>query len=844
MPDLTVGKPPFLYNLNTMVIVLLYQLITSQRGKLFKGRVEKSVRTLTDLCYLCGGFILTCMTDYLNELNESQREAVLYNEGPSLVIAGAGSGKTRVLTYKIAYLLDNGYEPWSILALTFTNKAAREMKERIARQVGQERARYLWMGTFHSIFSRILRAEAEALGFTPNSTIYDATDSKSLVKTIIKEMNLDDKVYKPGMVQGRISNAKNHLVLPEAYAANAELIEADRAAKVPLLHEIYLRYWNRCRQSDAMDFDDLLLYTYLLFRTRPDICDKYAARFRYILVDEYQDTNFAQHSIVLQLTQKHQFVCVVGDDAQSIYSFRGANIDNILNFTRTYKDARLFKLEQNYRSTQTIVNAANSLIAKNRDQIQKEVFSEKDKGEPIGVFAAYSDVEEGEIVTNKIAQLHAKSGYAYHDFAILYRTNAQSRIFEEALRKRSIPYRIYGGLSFYQRKEVKDVVAYFRLAVNPHDEEAFKRVINYPARGIGNTTLGKLTEAAGRCEVSLWKVLCEPLSYGVELNKGTYTKLQGFRDLISEFVTLAREQDAYTLGMELVKRSGIMAEIYQDRSPENMSRQENIEELVNGMRDFCDGRQEEGSPHVLLSDYLSEIALLTDQDEEQGEAQPKVTLMTIHSAKGLEFPNVFVVGLEENLFPSPLSSASYRALEEERRLFYVAVTRAEDHCYLSYAKSRFKYGKMEFCNPSRFLKDIDVRYLQVPQEELMGTRIEEKASCFRKEASRASYEREPRETGPSMFDGGPMPEEPHRFVPPRTLRRIPDASPSAAPAGPSAGGLSAGMWIEHERFGKGEVTRVEGNGDNCKATVQFQHAGVKQLLLKFARFKIIDSNTK
>ncbi len=811
---------------------------------MFKGRVEKSVRTLTDLCYLCGGFILTCMTDYLNELNESQREAVLYNEGPSLVIAGAGSGKTRVLTYKIAYLLDNGYEPWSILALTFTNKAAREMKERIARQVGQERARYLWMGTFHSIFSRILRAEAEALGFTLNFTIYDATDSKSLVKTIIKEMNLDDKVYKPGMVQGRISNAKNHLVLPEAYAANAELIEADRAAKVPLLHEIYLRYWNRCRQSDAMDFDDLLLYTYLLFRTRPDICDKYAARFRYILVDEYQDTNFAQHSIVLQLTQKHQFVCVVGDDAQSIYSFRGANIDNILNFTRTYKDARLFKLEQNYRSTQTIVNAANSLIAKNRDQIQKEVFSEKDKGEPIGVFAAYSDVEEGEIVTNKIAQLHAKSGYAYHDFAILYRTNAQSRIFEEALRKRSIPYRIYGGLSFYQRKEVKDVVAYFRLAVNPHDEEAFKRVINYPARGIGNTTLGKLTEAAGRCEVSLWKVLCEPLSYGVELNKGTYTKLQGFRDLISEFVTLAREQDAYTLGMELVKRSGIMAEIYQDRSPENMSRQENIEELVNGMRDFCDGRQEEGSPHVLLSDYLSEIALLTDQDEEQGEAQPKVTLMTIHSAKGLEFPNVFVVGLEENLFPSPLSSASYRALEEERRLFYVAVTRAEDHCYLSYAKSRFKYGKMEFCNPSRFLKDIDVRYLQVPQEELMGTRIEEKASRFRKEASRASYEREPRETGPSMFDGGPMPEEPHRFVPPRTLRRIPDASPSAAPAGPSAGGLSAGMWIEHERFGKGEVTRVEGNGDNCKATVQFQHAGVKQLLLKFARFKIIDSNTK
>lgn len=780
------------------------------------------------------------MTDYLNELNESQRAAVLYNEGPSLVIAGAGSGKTRVLTYKIAYLLDNGYEPWSILALTFTNKAAREMKERIARQVGVERARYLWMGTFHSIFSRILRAEAGALGFTSNFTIYDATDSKSLIKAIIKEMSLDDKVYKPGMVQGRISQAKNHLVLPEAYAANAELVEADQAAKVPLVREIYLRYWNRCRQSDAMDFDDLLLYTYLLFHTRPDICDKYAARFRYILVDEYQDTNFAQHSIVLQLTQKQQFVCVVGDDAQSIYSFRGANIDNILNFTRTYKDARLFKLEQNYRSTQTIVNAANSLIAKNRDQIRKEVFSEKDKGEPIGVFAAYSDVEEGEIVANKIVQLHAKDGYAYHDCAILYRTNAQSRIFEEALRKRGIPYRIYGGLSFYQRKEVKDVVAYFRLVVNPNDEEAFKRVINYPARGIGNTTLGKLAEAAGRFQVSLWKVLCEPLSYGVELNKGTHAKLQGFRELISEFVRLAQEKDAYTLGMELVRRSGIMAEVYQDRSPENLSRQENIEELVNGMRDFCEGRQEEGNPHLLLADYLSEIALLTDQDEDKGETQPKVTLMTIHSAKGLEFRNVFVVGMEENLFPSPLSSASYRALEEERRLFYVAVTRAEDHCYLSYAKSRFKYGKMEFCNPSRFLKDIDVHYLALPQEELMAGRIEEKAGRFRKEASRASYEREPRESGPSMFDGGPMPEEPHRFVPPRTLRRIPDAAPSAAPAREPVGGLSAGTWIEHERFGKGEVTKVEGSGDNCKATVQFQHAGVKQLLLKFARFKVID----
>ena len=731
-------------------------------------------------------------------------------------------------------------KPWEVIAITFTNKAARELRERLELALGdEEAASAVWAYTFHTACLRILRRHVDLLGFESAFTIYDEDDKKRVITNVMKKLNLDPKTFDPRTVMGMISRAKDKLMTPKQFAADAA---GDYFREK--VSDIYRQYEKEMKKACALDFDDIIMKTVLLLQNNPEVLEFYQHKFRYVLVDEYQDTNFAQHSIVLQLTQKHQFVCVVGDDAQSIYSFRGANIDNILNFTRTYKDARLFKLEQNYRSTQTIVNAANSLIAKNRDQIQKEVFSEKDKGEPIGVFAAYSDVEEGEIVTNKIAQLHAKSGYAYHDFAILYRTNAQSRIFEEALRKRSIPYRIYGGLSFYQRKEVKDVVAYFRLAVNPHDEEAFKRVINYPARGIGNTTLGKLTEAAGRCEVSLWKVLCEPLSYGVELNKGTYTKLQGFRDLISEFVTLAREQDAYTLGMELVKRSGIMAEIYQDRSPENMSRQENIEELVNGMRDFCDGRQEEGSPHVLLSDYLSEIALLTDQDEEQGEAQPKVTLMTIHSAKGLEFPNVFVVGLEENLFPSPLSSASYRALEEERRLFYVAVTRAEDHCYLSYAKSRFKYGKMEFCNPSRFLKDIDVRYLQVPQEELMGTRIEEKASRFRKEASRASYEREPRETGPSMFDGGPMPEEPHRFVPPRTLRRIPDASPSAAPAGPSAGGLSAGMWIEHERFGKGEVTRVEGNGDNCKATVQFQHAGVKQLLLKFARFKIIDSNTK
>lgn len=787
------------------------------------------------------------MVNYLDELNESQRAAVLYNEGPSLVIAGAGSGKTRVLTYKIAYLLDSGYDARSILALTFTNKAAREMKERISRQVGVERARYLWMGTFHSVFSRILRTEAESIGFTSNFTIYDSSDSKSLIKSIIKEMHLDDKVYKPGTVQARISNAKNHLILPDAYAANAELYESDAAAKIPAVRDIYRFYWERCRQSDVMDFDDLLLYTYLLFKQYPDICRRYAEHFQYVLVDEYQDTNFAQHSIVQQLTGIHRKVCVVGDDAQSIYSFRGANIDNILKFTQLYNDARLFKLEQNYRSTQTIVKAANSLIEKNREQIRKEVFSKNEAGEPITVFSAYSDVEEGEIVAGKIAQLHTREGYGYDDFAVLYRTNAQSRIFEEALRKHALPYRVYGGLSFYQRKEIKDVIAYFRLAVNPHDEEALKRVINYPARGIGDTTLGKIVNAANIHKVSLWTVLCEPLSYNVNLNKGTHAKLQGFRDLIAGFVEAATSNTAYELGGEIVRQSGIISEIYQDRSPENLSRQENIEELVNGMHDFCATRQEEGNEHILLQDYLSEIALLTDQDNDKEEYVPQITLMTIHSAKGLEFKNVFVVGLEENLFPSPMSGSSYKALEEERRLFYVAITRAEEHCFLSYAKSRFKYGKMEFSNPSRFLSDIDSRYLNLPQGEAIARKVDEGATRFR-QGNLFSAHREEREEryidrhAPSMFDGGEIPQEPRRFVkpaPPRTLRKIPAAGASISSSG-STHGVSVGQTIEHERFGLGEVIRVEGTGDNCKATVRFRNVGEKQLLLKFARFKVVN----
>lgn len=783
------------------------------------------------------------MPDYIEELNEGQRNAVLYNDGPSLVIAGAGSGKTRVLTYKIAYLLENGYQPWNILALTFTNKAAREMKERIARQMGPERARHLWMGTFHAIFLRILHVEAGHIGFTSQFTIYDTADSKSLIRSIIKEMGLDEKVYKPGMVQARISNAKNHLVSPAGYANNKEAYEGDRAAKVPALRDIYQRYWERCRQADAMDFDDLLFYTFLLFRDHPEVLARYQDQFRYILVDEYQDTNFAQHSIVLQLAKNHQHVCVVGDDAQSIYSFRGADIDNILYFTKVYPDTKVFKLEQNYRSTQTIVRAANSLIEKNQWQIRKEVFSEKEKGEAIGVYQAYSDVEEGDIVVNKIAELRREKRYAYSDFAILYRTNAQSRIFEEAMRKRSMPYRIYGGLSFYQRKEIKDVIAYFRLIVNPNDEEAFKRIINYPARGIGDTTVGKIIAAATGHNVSLWTVLCEPLAYGLNFNKGTVGKLQAFRELISAFITDAAEKNAYEIGADIIRQSGIINDVCQDNSPENLSRKENIEELVNGMSDFCAQRQEEGNPNVLLGDFLSEVSLLTDQDSDKDGDDEKITLMTVHSAKGLEFKNVFVVGMEENLFPSGMVGDSPRALEEERRLFYVAITRAEEHCFLSYAKTRFRYGKMEFGSPSRFLKDIDIRFLRLPQDAGMFRRVEEEAAAFRRENARGFAP--DREDAPYGGKERVSVRPKQQIIAPTVPRNLKRVAPSAntASTSPSAGAsancVQQGQLIEHERFGLGEVLKVEGEGDNAKATIRFKNVGDKQLLLRFARFKVL-----
>lgn len=757
--------------------------------------------------------------NYIDELNDSQRAAVLYDNGPSLVIAGAGSGKTRVLTYKIAHLLEVGYEPWSILSLTFTNKAAREMRKRIEKQVG-ERARYLWMGTFHSIFSRILRTECEALGFPSSFTIYDTADSKSLLKSIIGEMQLDDKKYKVGAVQSRISNAKNHLILPADYGRDAETKQVDAANQMSAIGEIYSRYWQRCRQAGAMDFDDLLVYTYKLLFEHPAICKKYNERFRYILVDEYQDTNFVQHQIVQLLTKENNNICVVGDDAQSIYSFRGANIDNILKFKAIYKEARMFKLEQNYRSSQNIVGAANSLILKNREQIRKDVFSEKEKGDLISLDAAYSDVEEGEIVANHIHRLHTREQESYADCAILYRTNAQSRIFEEAFRKRSIPYQIYGGLSFYSRKEIKDVIAYFRLAVNSADEEAFKRIINYPTRGIGKTTVDKITVAARTSEVSLWDTITNPQQYHLELGNAALKKLAAFQEMIMRFMADLEKEDAYTLAIRVLKESGIIKEMGKSDLPENLSKRENVEELVSAIHDFVETRQEEGDPHVGLVDFLSDVSLLTDQDTKVDDDVERITMMTIHAAKGLEFKNVFVVGLEQNLFPSQRCLDSFKALEEERRLFYVAITRAEQRCFLSYAKCRFKYGKTEFSNPSCFIADIDSRYIQPS------------APAGFKRAETASRSFGSKKSATPLFE---------KSLPPRFKKVATPSRTTALPKGDveQQSGIVVGQVIEHERFGLGDVLKVEGTDENRKATIAFRNVGTKQLLLKFARFKII-----
>ena len=827
--------------------------------------------------------------DLLNDLNEAQRAAVEYIDGPSLVIAGAGSGKTRVLTYKIAYLLSKGMKPWSIMALTFTNKAAREMKERIGRLVGDDLAQHLYMGTFHSIFSRILRAEAEHIGFNNNFTIYDETDSRSLIKAIVKEMGLDDKSYKPAAVHARISMAKNNLVSAESYASDAAIFEQNKRAQMPELGKIFVAYVQRCRQANAMDFDDLLVLTHRLFREHEEIRQKYAARFDYILVDEYQDTNHVQMSIVMQLCKEKLRVCAVGDDSQSIYSFRGANIDNILNYQKQLKGTRLFKLEQNYRSTQTIVKAANSLIKFNRNQIKKDVYSENAVGEKLQYKPAYSDKEEAVIVAKDIKRIKRQDDCGYHDFAILYRTNAQSRSFEEEFRKQGIPYRIYGGLSFYQRKEIKDIIAYFRLVANPDDEEAIKRIINYPARGIGATTVMKIADCAHQNQVSFWEVIGEPAHYGLNVNKGTLAKLDNFRLLISSFIERSHTTDVYELGDAIIKESGISQDIMSGRDADDLARQENLEEFLSGMSAFVEERREEGRmDEAFLTDYLQDVALLTDADSEGAKDEPRVSLMTVHAAKGLEFATVFIVGLEENIFPSPLAAMSVRELEEERRLLYVAITRAEKHCILTNAKNRFRYGKMEFDNPSRFIDEIDASLIEAQDE--MGGSYFGGGSSYDRSASygeRSSYgggygKRMPwdqkrrisdrDEDVPewkrvtSQFRPDPKPASDTsssssssreslssgNFKPVRALdaaRRIlgnnrsssvSSTSSVSSSAGSSFGALKEGCKIEHQRFGVGIVRKIEGQGENAKATVEFQNSGVKQLLLKYAKYTILD----
>ena len=807
------------------------------------------------------------MINYEEELNGAQLDAVRYLDGPSLVIAGAGSGKTRVLTYKIAYLLENGFEPWSILALTFTNKAANEMKERIAARVGERAASMLWMGTFHSVFSKILRREAHYIGYDPQFTIYDQSDSRSLVKSIIKDMQLDDKVYKPNAVAERISSAKSNMISASDYENDQGLRNDDKRARIPAVYDIYKRYTERCRLANAMDFDDLLVNTYRLFRDFPDVRRAYVERFRYVLVDEFQDTNYVQACIVWQLTQERKAVCVVGDDAQSIYSFRGANIGNILGFTERYGGAEIFKLEQNYRSTRMIVNAANSLIAKNSQQIKKNVFSERGDGSPLELYAAYSDLEEVEIVANKIAELRRRGGHGFSDFAILYRTNAQSRVFEEAFRKRSYPYRIFGGLSFYQRKEVKDVIAYFRLVCNKNDEEAFKRIINYPARGIGDKTVQKVKDIAVERGLSLWQVLADPFLCGLDVNKGTLAKLMQFTGMIEGFSKLAEEKNAIEVARDIVKESGIRDELYRDMSVEGRSRQENLEALMAAIDEFVDMHLEEGNEHNSLADFLSEVSLMSDlENDEVGDGE-HITLMTVHSAKGLEFPVVFVVGLEEDLFPNSGARESLREMEEERRLLYVAITRAKEHCVLSYAKSRYKFGQFGFCEPSCFLKEIDPAYMVMPNGGGMQQRQQQSSfrsggmfgSTNNNYGRRSAYGYGQDESGRPQFGRSAAGSTAHRVAEPQggsvpgsrttttasfnqrpsNLYRVSDAQRFSQGASGGSSALSVGAIVQHDRFGVGEVQATEGVGENAKATIKFQNAGVKTLLLKFAKLKII-----
>lgn len=841
--------------------------------------------------------------DLLNDLNEAQRAAVEYIDGPSLVIAGAGSGKTRVLTYKIAYLLNQGKDLYSLLVLTFTNKAAREMVERIRKMFGETfYIRQKYMGTFHSVFARILRVESDKIGFSSDFTIYDEADSRSLLKSIIKEMGLSEKTYKPAAVHARISMAKNQLIGVDSYGSDSDIFSQNKRAGMPEIAKIYREYVQRCKLANAMDFDDLLVHTYRLFVERNDVLKKYGRIFKYIMVDEYQDTNYVQKKILTLLynAMEEKAICAVGDDSQSIYSFRGANIENILSFTRDFPAengnyARLFKLEQNYRSTQTIVEAANSLIKHNRNQIPKDVFSENAKGEKILYKPAYSDKEEAVIVAKDVKRIRREDGCQYSDFAILYRTNAQSRSFEEEFRKQGIPYRIYGGLSFYQRKEIKDIIAYFRLVANPDDEEAIKRIINYPARGIGATTVLKIADCAHQNQVSFWEVIGAPEQYGLAVNKGTMNKLETFRLLISSFIDRAQTTDVYELGDAIIKESGISQDIMSGKDADDLARQENLEEFLSGMSAFVEERREEGRfDELFLQDYLQDVALLTDADSDGDKDEPRVSLMTVHAAKGLEFPTVFVVGLEENIFPSPLSAASLRELEEERRLLYVAITRAEKHCILTNAKNRWRYGKMEFDNPSRFIDEIDSKLIDSQDEaggSLFGSRAD--SSSDQPEWARAQRPRRPWEDAgqpryssryqnskpvasqfvadpkPSLFDDEPETSRTSgrtslsegNFKSVRALnaaKRYMEthsshpasrstgsaassvSSSAASSAGSSSCGLQEGMKIEHQRFGRGTVLKIEGTGENTKATVEFVHSGTKQLLLKFAKFTVVD----
>ncbi len=831
----------------------------------------------------------------LSQLNTAQQQAVTYCDSPQLVIAGAGSGKTRVLTFKIAYLLSHySLKPWNILALTFTNKAAREMKERIASIVGEERARYLQMGTFHSVFSHILRIEAQAIGYTSDFTIYDETDSRSLIKNIIKQMGLDDKTYKPATVHAAISMSKNHLCGPAQYAEDGENLQRDKRRNMPETNKIFMAYQQRLRQANAMDFDDLLTETFRLLKEHEDIRQKYAKRFEYVLVDEYQDTNYAQQMIVELLTKDNPHVCVVGDDYQSIYAFRGANIGNILKFNKVYPTARLFKLERNYRSTKNIVAAANSLMKHNRSQIDKDVYSENADGDKVTVYETISDKREASIVCREIKRLVKEEQLKYSDIAILYRTNAQSRTFEEEMRKPDVGmgahYRIYGGLSFYQRKEIKDIIAYYRLVVNPDDEEAFRRVINYPARGIGNTTIMKIAAVAEQDGVSLWEVISHPAEHSLDVNKGTMAKLLGFRELIASFINEATEKDALKLGQEIIEKSGIKGDLWKDQSPEGDARRENVESLISGMASFVQAQQEDGEgDHIHLTDYLSTVSLMTDADNDDN-SDDKVTLMTIHAAKGLEFNTVFVVGLEENIFPSLMSVDSIKDLEEERRLLYVAITRAEKHCYLTWAHTRWRYGKLDaFVNPSRFISEIDSKYLRTVVE---GGRSSGSFSAWGGNSSARSswgscdedYEINKPYTGfhdwgdgytrrsgrmqnsrpvAGQFMADPKPKltTPHKAetaVNPfsesfeqklkqtgrwsrvsRAMANGGRAATSQESSSAEASSLNVGNVIEHQRFGKGTVINIEGTGENRKATVRFEQTGTKQLLLKFAHFNII-----